>query len=252
MQTMPDILNGLERVNKIQMVLNQQITVLETLTPADFLTFRDLLTPASGNQSYQFRMIEIRLGLHAEPDISTAEFFKQLPEVDQAKLLQTKQLTSLYQAIEAWLTLYEKDAREYLTRYKHDVETKLTDRQEKLNRQPKNHIIDIQLEQFKTMRIACAEVLDETSYEKKREHGSCRLTYPSFLSALYLFLNQNHEELSDAFKLLKRLIELDELMALWRFHHALMVQRMIGHKLGTGGTTGYTHLRGDCRKRPHF
>src|SRR5262245_15538661 len=49
-----EILNGFDRILNIQQLLNQQITVLETLTPTDFLSFRDLLTPASGNQSYQY------------------------------------------------------------------------------------------------------------------------------------------------------------------------------------------------------
>ena len=42
-----------------------QLDVLETMTPLDFLDFRDLLRPASGFQSAQFRLIEIRLGLRA-------------------------------------------------------------------------------------------------------------------------------------------------------------------------------------------
>ncbi len=43
-----------------------QIDILETMTPMDFLEFRDLLIPASGFQSEQFRLLEIRLGLTRE------------------------------------------------------------------------------------------------------------------------------------------------------------------------------------------
>ena len=53
----------LERIIEIQKILIDQITVLETMTPMDFLDFRDFLIPASGFQSVQFRIIENKLGL---------------------------------------------------------------------------------------------------------------------------------------------------------------------------------------------
>ncbi len=56
----------LERVNVIQQLLIDQIKILETMTPMDFLDFRDLLTPASGFQSAQFRLIENKIGLQKD------------------------------------------------------------------------------------------------------------------------------------------------------------------------------------------
>jgi tryptophan 2,3-dioxygenase len=61
-----DVLGGhrlLRRCIEIQRVLIEQITVLETMTPNDFLTFRDELMPASGFQSAQFRALEFVCGL---------------------------------------------------------------------------------------------------------------------------------------------------------------------------------------------
>ncbi|RYG54851.1 hypothetical protein EON66_06595 [archaeon] len=55
----------LQRVREIQTVLLQQISVLETMSPIDFLDFRDFLYPASGFQSAQFRLVENKLGLAA-------------------------------------------------------------------------------------------------------------------------------------------------------------------------------------------
>jgi tryptophan 2,3-dioxygenase len=52
----------LHRCVEIQRVLIAQITVLETMTPNDFLTFRDRLMPASGFQSAQFRELEFACG----------------------------------------------------------------------------------------------------------------------------------------------------------------------------------------------
>ena len=53
----------LKRVVKILEVLNRQVDILETMTPMDFLEFRNLLLPSSGFQSLQFRIIEAKLGL---------------------------------------------------------------------------------------------------------------------------------------------------------------------------------------------
>src|SRR6186713_1609023 len=59
----------LHRVTEIQKLLIEQLRVLETMTPLDFLEFRDFLIPASGFQSFQFRLIENKLGLSDEKRI---------------------------------------------------------------------------------------------------------------------------------------------------------------------------------------
>jgi tryptophan 2,3-dioxygenase len=45
------------------------------------------------------------------------------------------------------------------------------------------------------------------------------------------------------YQLLQRLVDIDGLLAQWRHRHALVVQRTIGSKLGTGGSSGYGYLR---------
>jgi len=57
------VVSRLHRINEIIQLLIDQIKILETMTPMDFLEFRDMLTPASGFQSGQFRMIENKIGL---------------------------------------------------------------------------------------------------------------------------------------------------------------------------------------------
>lgn len=60
---MARILHHLQRVVSIQRVLIEQLNVLETMTPSDFMDFRDFLFPASGFQSFQFRLVENKLGM---------------------------------------------------------------------------------------------------------------------------------------------------------------------------------------------
>ena len=53
----------LNRIVKIWNILIDQLQLLESMTPIEFLEFRNFITPGSGFQSLQFRLIEIKLGL---------------------------------------------------------------------------------------------------------------------------------------------------------------------------------------------
>ena len=66
------IVARLDRITEIQKLLIEQISVLETMTPLDFLEFRNFLIPASGFQSVQFRLIENRLGVRPEDRLKLA------------------------------------------------------------------------------------------------------------------------------------------------------------------------------------
>jgi tryptophan 2,3-dioxygenase len=57
------------------------------------------------------------------------------------------------------------------------------------------------------------------------------------------------EERYEEFQLAESLIEHDEYFALWRAHHIQMVERMVGHKRGTGGSEGVAYLRKTLSKK---
>ena len=62
----PELQTVVHRLNRcvtILRVLVHQIDIMETMTPMDFLDFRDMLRPASGFQSWQFKLVEAKLGL---------------------------------------------------------------------------------------------------------------------------------------------------------------------------------------------
>ncbi len=59
----PPVLKGMKRVLTILKVLVAQLDILETMTPLDFLSFRERLESGSGFQSCQFRELEFTLGL---------------------------------------------------------------------------------------------------------------------------------------------------------------------------------------------
>jgi tryptophan 2,3-dioxygenase len=76
------IVHRMQRVVTILKVLVQQIDIIETMTPMDFLDFRDMLRPASGFQSYQFKIIEAKLGLKFEQRHGQNYYTSQLQQKD--------------------------------------------------------------------------------------------------------------------------------------------------------------------------
>jgi tryptophan 2,3-dioxygenase len=175
------------RLIEIQRVLIQQIAVLETMTPPDFMSFRDHLNPASGFQSYQFRTLEFRSGLK-EP---------------------------------SYLAMHEKDS----------LASRML--QDALAAPSLREVWEAHL---RTRGLAYPQI-DPTDAPADRE-AKMQARMASLL-AVYA----DRGPLYDLFVLAEALIEYDENFALWRQHHVLMVERMIGMKHGTGGSEGVGYLR---------
>jgi tryptophan 2,3-dioxygenase len=161
----------LRRVHVIERLLVEQIDVLETMSPQDFLAFRSQLAPASGFQSVQFREIEFLSGLK-EP--------------------------------------------KYLARIEGSP-----DEMSRLQRR-----------------------LDERSVADAFHGLVERRGAPSLLDIF-----RDRERFGDLFDLCEALIDHDEAFAHWRARHVLMVERQIGAKTGTGGSSGAEYLRSTLGKR---
>src|SRR5580692_11269728 len=102
----PDIYNSVHRLKRICSVLEvavQQMGILETMTPLDFLDFRDLLRPASGFQSIQFKMIEASLGLRYDQRHGKAYYLSQLTPADIDRVKKAEEEQSLLQLVNHWL-----------------------------------------------------------------------------------------------------------------------------------------------------
>src|SRR6186997_3018984 len=104
---MSRVVYRLKRVVKILELVNQQVSVLETMTALDFLEFRNHLLPASGFQSKQFRLIEARLGLKMGQRYK-AEYYKStrrgsLSAADQQEVNQVESESTLKELIVQWL-----------------------------------------------------------------------------------------------------------------------------------------------------
>src|SRR5262252_8713255 len=95
----------LGRIVEIQRVLIQQVDVLETMTPLDFLDFRDYLFPASGFQSVQFRLIENKLGMRRADrlQLQDAAYTSRFREEDAARAEASEREPALFDLVDGWL-----------------------------------------------------------------------------------------------------------------------------------------------------
>jgi tryptophan 2,3-dioxygenase len=80
-----------------------QIDIMETMTPLDFLDFRDMLRPASGFQSMQFKQLEAKLGLTMEDRHGKEYYTSQLRPEDAATINQGEQQVSVLRLVNNWL-----------------------------------------------------------------------------------------------------------------------------------------------------
>ena len=102
----PELQTVVHRQNRMAVILRvliHQIDILETMTPMDFLDFRDMLRPASGFQSWQFKLLEAKLGLKFEYRHGKEYYTAQLRQqhVDLIKKAESDQ--SFLQLVNDWL-----------------------------------------------------------------------------------------------------------------------------------------------------
>lgn len=238
------------RITEIQKVLIDQLRILETMTPLDFLEFRDYLVPASGFQSIQFRLIENKLGLKHNQRLQYNEspYYSRLSKEHQDMLKHSEQGVSLLELLEKWLERtpflefghfnfwndYRQAVAAMLAEDKKIIQNNSTLSENEKTQQIKQ--LDVTQENFEAL-------FDEAKHNKLIQDGQRKLSYRATQAALLICLYRDQPILHLPFRLLTTLIDIDELFTTWRYRHVLMVQRMIGTKIGTGGSSGYQYLK---------
>jgi tryptophan 2,3-dioxygenase len=240
----------LGRVVAIQRLLLDQIDVLETMTPLDFLEFRDYLVPASGFQSLQFRFVENLLGLESASRmlINEAHYTTRFAPEHQAALVASQERSSLFDLVGAWLErtpFLHFGQFDFWTAYRDAVERMLSRDRRMIEQNPNltDTGRDEQLHRFEATAGSFESLFDTGEYEKLRASGLRRFSHDAFLAALLINLYRDEPILQLPFQVLRALMDVDEGFTTWRARHALMVMRMIGSKIGTGGTSGHDYLR---------
>lgn len=249
----------LRRVTEIQQLIIRQIRVMETMTPLDFLDFRNYLFPASGFQSYQFRVMEILLGLRAEERLkyNQAAFDVVFDDEKKAQIKKLESEKSMLTLIDEWLErtpFLELDDWAFISAYKEAVQNML-ERERKV-------ILDSDYlsEDSKEARLKMLgdtdtyfdTVLDPEKHAEYLDKGQLKLSYKATIAALLIHLYREEPILQMPYQFLSCILDLEELFTSWRYRHAQMVLRMIGRKTGTGGSSGHAYLRETAHKHRIF
>jgi tryptophan 2,3-dioxygenase len=246
----------LRRIIKILDLLNQQVGILDTMTPLDFLEFRNLLTPSSGFQSVQFRLLEARLGLQMD-NRHQKEYYKRVNEggfeqADYNNINQAEEQPTLLLLVNNWLERMPFFERVYWDNYQpgaaaENIHPFWADYrniyQKGLTEREAGKVID-----FDFVFLSANNVL--TAEQQQAIQPS--LSAKAMQAALFIMLYRDFPVFQTSYQVLDSLVEIDHLMANWRHKHLVMVRRMIGMRVGTGNTSGAGYLEGALSKHYVF
>lgn len=249
----------LDRVLKIQGLLTEQIEVMETMTALDFLEFRSYLFPASGFQSIQFREIEILLGLRRrEREVYLDAPYDVVFDKDgKEQIKKWESSENLFTLVEDWLErtpFLNWEGFDFVEQYKASVRKMFE--QETAAIQATDILSDenkkARLENLKHSQSYFEQVLSPEKHQEQIEEGKLKLSYKATVAALMINLYREEPVLWQPFNLLRKLVEVDQQFTIWRNRHAQMVMRMLGNKMGTGGSSGHKYLKKTADKHHVF
>jgi tryptophan 2,3-dioxygenase len=184
---------ALARCGRIQKQMIESWDVLATMTPHDYLAFRDHLGSSSGFQSWQYRMLEFRMGAKNQ--------FMLKPHAHRPDLL------APLQAAMAAPSIYDETLA-LLARRGLAIPPEVLER-------------DLSLPHMQNEGVIAA------------------------WTAIY----ENATEGFDLYELAEELVDLEDAFQTWRFRHMRVVERIIGYRMGTGGSAGVAYLKGVMERR---
>jgi tryptophan 2,3-dioxygenase len=253
------IVRRMDRVNKIMTTLVGQLDILETMTSLDFLDFRHYLSPASGFQSHQFRKLEVMLGLKIEKrhQFGGCPYHSQFEGEKKAEILYLEESDSLFTLVEKWLEripFLNMEGFDFTQKYEQAVNEML---EKEISFIKSSEMLS---EKDKALRVRMIEdnrkyferVLDEATHNKAMQEGETTLSYKATMSALLINLYRDQPILHLPYQFLRSVVELDHKIATWRFRHVQMVEKMLGQKIGTGGSSGQGYLKETVDKHKLF
>ena len=229
------VVHRLNRVVTIFRVLVHQIDILETMTPMDFLDFRDMLRPASGFQSWQFKELEAKLGLKYEKRHGQEYYISQLRNEHIDIIKKAESGKSLLQLVNDWLERMplapswpSESENSFWNQYRECL---------------KNSLADVEKDNL--------SAFEETFFPAK-ENADQSLSSKAKRAALFIMLYRGYPLLQLPFQLLNALLEIDVQLSSWRYRHMNMVHRMIGSRIGTGSSSGKDYLKAAADKHYIF
>ncbi|XP_067825783.1 tryptophan 2,3-dioxygenase-like [Heptranchias perlo] len=252
-----NMLKVVSRIHRIAMILKllvDQFAVLETMTALDFFDFRNYLVPASGFQSLQFRLLENKIGVPESLRVpySRKHYRDNFIGKDNELLLRSELEPTLLQLVEQWLERtpgLEPNGFDFWGKLKTNIERGLRDEFADIQPKPAFEEKDDMLWELNRRKELLTSLFDEKRHEHLLSKGERRVSYKALQGALMIYFYREEPRFQVPFQLLNSLMDIDVLMTKWRYSHVCMVQRMIGSKAGTGGSSGYQYLRSTMSDR---
>ena len=257
-EKLPQMVHHLDRVTEIFRLLSNQWKVMETLTPQGFLAFRDKLGTSSGFESWQMRELEVILGLDNAQRMGGMDpllHMKKLAAEGKitasvlANFEATSNQPSLREALSSWLARTpingslagsEGDSKVIENFVEGHVQAMRAHGEDVIA-----HIVAIGHGEEAPVRSRI-EAGNEQAAEFLRPDGVL-----SRSRAGLLFIESYRELplLSWPRKLIDAFVGLEQSMILFRSAHARMVERIIGRRMGTGGSSGVDYLDATTKYR---
>ena len=249
----------LRRIHRIERLLIEQIAVLETMTPLDFLDFRDQLFPASGFQSAQFRIVENKLGIRPEDRLllAGADYTDRFTSEDRDVVVSLENEPSLFDLVESWLErtpFLDHEDFHFWEAYQGAVHARIKSDREVVANNPNltEGEREAQLEEFERILSQYSAIFDPARHQHERDAGRLRFSHRAFQAAVFITLYRDQPALHEPFGLLELLMDIDEGFTTWRYRHAQMALRMIGRRVGTGGSAGAKYLEKSAERSRVF
>jgi tryptophan 2,3-dioxygenase len=262
------VVHHLRRVNTVWRLAVQQWDVIETMTPQGFLDFRDKLVPASGFQSFQLREIEIVMGLAeqrrvryggVDPLRHIAEAAGDNPggAFARARIEAARSERTLLHALEDWL--YRTPIQGSSPEDPEDEETVDAFLADYLGRM--DATIDASLSRLLSSLEVSNEAAVRSRFEDTRgaarrfllasdeDQAQRRRVKRIRASALFIESYRALPLLAWPRMLLDTVVEMEQQSIVFRHRHARMVERMIGRRVGTGGSGGVDYLDETAKMR---
>ena len=260
-QSLASAVRGLRRIAVLFGQIAQHFQLMETMTTRDYLAFRDKLSPASGFQSAQMREIEILLGLgHSErvPLGHEESYLRALRNSDGSETAASRRVAarmadtpSLRDAIDEWL--WRTPIQGSMPNDPDDATTVASFIDEYLKAHASESARSRAFAEHEGLDPKDAERLD-ARYAEERQRAAEFLrgedTEPahrakrSRIRAALVFIESYRELplLAWPREVIDAVVQLEQASLIFRQRHARMVERVIGRRTGTGGSSGVDYL----------
>ncbi|KAJ8382706.1 hypothetical protein SKAU_G00034840 [Synaphobranchus kaupii] len=253
-RNMLKVVTRMHRITMIFKLLVSQFAVLETMTALDFFDFRDYLSPASGFQSLQFRLLENKIGVADSQRVpyNRRHYRDNFRGQDSEVLLKSEQEPTLLLLVDQWLERtpgLEDKGFNFWGKLQANIKEWLGLEMENIEKIAELETKEEMMAELNKQKEVFTALFDEKRHDHLFSKGERRLSYKALQGALMIYFYREEPRFQVPFQLLTFLMDTDTLITKWRYNHVCMVHRMIGSKAGTGGSSGYHYLRSTVSDR---